>query len=189
MKTRLARDLGAKEALAVYRGLVEHVMRGPGRPNKEYAVRICLADEDGLDEVVRWLEPELPPLLQQGATLGERMHNAFRAAFALGHDKALLIGTDVPGINRDLLLDGFRALDSHDAVLGPALDGGYYLVGLKEPHREIFDNVDWSTNRVLAQTTSRMDELRLTCAFTQRLRDIDSLEDLKLEGFGYYSGL
>ena len=130
--------------------------------------------------------PALPPdrlRRQRGADLGERMSSAFAEVFVrTGTDRVLLIGSDIPHITADLLEDYFSKLDEHDVVLGPAEDGGYYLVGL---HRTsftpaLFEDIPWSTGRVRRETVRRAEKLGLSVYLGPTLRDIDTLEDLEV---------
>ncbi|MBL8018558.1 MAG: TIGR04282 family arsenosugar biosynthesis glycosyltransferase [Leptospirales bacterium] len=187
VKTRLARSVGDQEAVAVYRQLVEHLFRQVCSRDASYEVQVFLGEKDGVNEVRAWLNLEAPIRTQKGSDLGTRIANAFRELFALKYDKAVIVGVDAPGLSRALVEASFAALEKADAVIGPALDGGYYLLGLKKMDRTLFENIDWSTSRVLAQTTAQLERRRMSYFFLQELRDIDTLEDLQIEGFGDYS--
>jgi rSAM/selenodomain-associated transferase 1 len=118
-------------------------------------------------------------LLQRGADLGQRLTAAVTDAFTDGAGPLLVIGTDAPTLTGDHLTAAFTALEGHDVALGPALDGGYYLIGLREPHTSLFTlGPDvWSTDRVLAATRALARGERLSVGLLPPLRDLDTPED------------
>ena len=115
---------------------------------------------------------------QAGQTLGDRLHSAFVEAFEAGCKRAVTIGSDCPGITEARLAEAFEALDRAELVLGPATDGGYYLVGLNRPTPGVFEGIAWGTERVLAQTLDRADRLGLSVHQLGALDDVDRPEDL-----------
>lgn len=133
-------------------------------------------------EISRWLSIDPQKIyLQQGETLGDKMAHALEKMLQT-YDKALIIGTDIVGLSQELMQSAFDALETSDVVSGPALDGGYYLVGLKKPCPALFEGIAWSTSEVLQQTLDKIKKEGLTCALLEKKRDIDTLEDLQLEG-------
>lgn len=116
---------------------------------------------------------------QVGDDLGGRMQQAFETLFAQGYQRVFIVGTDIPSLPLDYYKQALTLLDSHDLVLGPALDGGYYLIGLKQPRPELFSNIVWSTDRVLAATQEKAANLGLTTALLPPWRDVDTIDDLK----------
>jgi uncharacterized protein len=106
------------------------------------------------------------------------MMNAFKDVFGLGYSKAVLIGTDVPSLTEHILNDAFNKLDNNDIVIGPAYDGGYYLIGMKSIQTFLFQNIEWSTTKVLAQTISKIESHNLSYSLLPRLHDIDEEKDL-----------
>jgi rSAM/selenodomain-associated transferase 1 len=115
---------------------------------------------------------------QEGEDLGARMHRACETLFKLGYQRVLIIGTDVPSLPLDYYKQALTLLEKHDLVLGPALDGGYYLIGLNKPAPILFENIPWSTDRVLALTREKANSLGLTIGLLPEWRDIDQIEDL-----------
>jgi len=107
--------------------------------------------------------------------LGERLVAAARHVFADGHKKLIIIGTDSPNLPLDYLEEANRALESHDIVLGPAEDGGYYLIGMKEIHRKLFEEIAWSSSEVLSQTLERAGHLNLRVHLLPTWYDVDDL--------------
>jgi rSAM/selenodomain-associated transferase 1 len=118
-------------------------------------------------------------LNQEGTDLGERMHGTFTYCFAQGFTRVVLVGTDVPSLPLTYFQQAFEALASHDLVLGPAQDGGYYLIGLTRPAGGLFENIPWSSDRVLAATRERADKAGLRISSLPVWRDIDTIEDLQ----------
>ena len=117
---------------------------------------------------------------QEGDDLGARMQHVFVALFARGYRRVVLVGTDVPSLPLEHYQQALDLLDRHDAVLGPACDGGYYLIGLKPPVPALFHDIPWSTDRVLALTKEKAAGLGLSLGLLPEWRDIDTIEDLKL---------
>lgn len=115
---------------------------------------------------------------QEGDDLGARMNRAFETMFARGYRRVLIVGTDVPTLPLDHYAQALALLDRHDLVLGPALDGGYYLIGLAKPAPALFDEIPWSTDRVLALTCEKAGLLGLRHALIPAWRDVDTIDDL-----------
>ena len=115
---------------------------------------------------------------QQGADLGERLASAFAELLAGPGDRAVVVGSDCPDLGPGVLGEAFAALADRDLVLGPARDGGYYLIGLRRPAAGLFEGVGWGTSRVFTQTLERAERLGLEIARLAVLDDIDTPEDL-----------
>jgi rSAM/selenodomain-associated transferase 1 len=116
---------------------------------------------------------------QRGHDVGVRMDNVIRDLLDMGAKKAVITGADIPDLTSVIIMEAFTALDSADVVVGPARDGGYYLIGMKAPHPEIFQNMPWSTGRVLEETMRIIRKLQLRCASITTLSDLDTEEDYK----------
>jgi rSAM/selenodomain-associated transferase 1 len=116
---------------------------------------------------------------QVGEDLGQRMHRAFSDLFARGFQRVFIVGTDVPTLPLSEYQQAVSLLDSHDVVLGPAVDGGYYFIGLKRPVPELFTGIQWSTAEVLATTKQKAAALNLTVGLLTEWRDVDVAEDLQ----------
>lgn len=183
VKTRLARDLGDDKAAEIYsdiaRDIISRVSKSP-----KYETVIYYDPPDKENEITLWLKgltkidgEHLIP--QEGSSLGERISGAFERIFSSGQDKAVIIGSDCTNVTDAMIEETFTDLSHYDAVLGPAEDGGYYLLGLKRFTPELFQEVDWSTELVLGQTLSRLDKLGYNYKLLETLRDIDNLNDLK----------
>lgn len=178
VKTRLARDLGAAAAADLYRRIAERVLRGSAPAGDEYLRTVAFAPADARDEIAAWLPGE-ELRAQRGGDLGERMAAAFADAFAAGSRRVALAGSDVPELTRERVGEAFSALDGHDMALGPAADGGYYLVALARPRPALFEGVAWSTERVLAETLERAAAAGLRVRLLGTLRDVDTPEDAR----------
>lgn len=173
VKTRLAAAIGAVEALEVYRQLLQHTLEVAGNVPSDKVV--FYSDESVPDEGTA---PGFARATQYGADLGARMENAFTHVFRQGYEKAVMIGTDCPAMGERTLAAAFEALHQHDVVIGPAYDGGYYLLGMKQVHHRLFDNIPWSTPAVFEETVTicRRDGLRYLLLPT--LHDVDEKKDL-----------
>jgi rSAM/selenodomain-associated transferase 1 len=118
-------------------------------------------------------------LPQRGADLGARMENAFRKCFAMGYREVVVIGTDTPWMGVERVRRAFAELKANDVVIGPAEDGGYYLLGMRKMVAEIFRGIPWSTERVLALTLQKIVGLKLRKRLLRRDFDLDRPEDLR----------
>ena len=116
---------------------------------------------------------------QVGDDLGARMSQACESLFAKGYSRVVMIGTDVPTVPFEHFAQARAQLETHDLVLGPALDGGYYLIGLNRMTPELFTGIPWSTNQVLKLTQEKAASLGLMTTLIQPWRDVDTLEDLQ----------
>lgn len=131
-------------------------------------------------EMTRLAEPAIPAVPQQGDDLGARMHvAAMRLLGQRGCAAALLVGTDIPLLTPEHLTEAAAQVDATTVVLGPAEDGGYYLIGMSVPCAGLFRGVTWGTDRVLAETVRAADRLGVRVAFARRAYDVDTLEDLQ----------
>ena len=117
---------------------------------------------------------------QQGDDLGARMSGACDTLFARGYRRVVIVGTDVPSLPIVRYRQAFELLAQHDLVLGPALDGGYYLIGLKTPVPDLFHHIPWSTDRVLQLTKEKAATLGLKIGCLSDWRDVDTIDDLKM---------
>ncbi|GIW47976.1 MAG: hypothetical protein KatS3mg078_1853 [Deltaproteobacteria bacterium] len=181
VKTRLARDIGWKNASLIYSEIAQSVI-GKVSKSSEYETLIFFDPPEKKEDVRRWLKnANLNLLPQEGNPLGERMLNAFEKAFSLGAKSAVIIGTDCMEVSDKTVLEAFQALREVDAVLGPARDGGYYLLGVNRAFPWIFKDIKWSTSLVLSQTIKKIEEKKLRFKLLKTLTDIDTVRDLSKE--------
>jgi uncharacterized protein len=178
VKTRLAASIGNEAAAGLYRALAEHVLEATAPAAGEYERLVFFEPGEALEEVRAWL-PGTRLLAQSGPDLGARMADAFARAFARGASRVALVGTDTPGVTRETAALALSALDAADVVLGPAEDGGYYLVALRRPQPSLFAGIDWSTSRVLDETRARAAAAGLDVRELAPLADVDTLDDLR----------
>lgn len=182
VKTRLAADIGAVRAAALYRRLGRQVVSATA--GDEYRTAVWYAPR-GQGSLVRdWLgglgvtrfhaQPDGP--------LGRRLHAALARHFGEGAHRVIMIGSDCPAVDRPLIRQAFAALDHRDLVLGPAWDGGYYLIGMKTFHAPLFRGIHWSSATVLAQTCAHARALGLSYYRLHTLRDIDTVTDARAVG-------
>ncbi len=175
VKTRLASSIGAESALEVYKALRAHTAAVCRELDAKK--RACYCGFIPTNDI--FLTNGFSATLQVGEELGERMLNALRAGFDDGYTKIVLIGTDCLEITPLILEQAFIALEGADAVIGPARDGGFYLIGMKRVIEELFLGRAWSTPEVLAETTLTLRSLQADHELLEELSDIDTLEDLK----------
>ena len=173
VKTRLAESVGSDKAYDIYLKLVHHTLD---------IVKTLSCP------IYFFIEGDLPALsdrlssahyyLQYEGDLGQRMQEAF-AAVLKKYAKAVIIGSDCPGLSQSILEQAFIVLDANDVVLGPATDGGYYLLGCKKINPELWSGITWSSSSVLKETIQHCINKSLTYSLLLELSDIDTLEDYK----------
>jgi uncharacterized protein len=171
VKTRLAADTGEVIALDVYKRLVSHTL--------DVCTNIPCERYLFFDTFIPAEYSEAHGRLQSGSDLGERMFNAFEQVFASGIDYAVILGSDCAEITAKHLHQAFTALEKTDAVIGPAADGGYYLLGLKQAEPKLFTQKRWSTSSVYADTVKDFFHKGWTFSALETLRDVDTLDDLR----------
>ena len=173
VKTRLIPDIGADNAARVYRYCLEYTLRMARDSGIDYQLYLT---EESDDELLR----NEPSAIQRGDNLGTRMLNAINELLTRSPDGAIIIGTDCLDIQTSHLQAAAQALASHELVLLPAVDGGYALIGCSKAEPALFDDVAWSSDRVLAQTLANAEKLRYRTSSLETVRDIDTLQDLEL---------
>ncbi len=173
VKTRLAASIGAEDAAAVYSRLIDVTLTAAGLTDVPVYLRYDGRLPEPSERLSRFIYA-----LQSPGNLGDRMRHALDDAQAL-HGRAILIGSDCPEISEAILRDALLKLHKADVVIGPATDGGYYLIGIAgPPDRRLFADMPWSTDRVFALTLDRCAEAGLQVAILPMLSDVDTLEDL-----------
>lgn len=184
-KTRLIPSQGPQAAAEISRTLSEHALttiRNYCLCSPNTAVRIHHANPPTVPSsaTTNWLRPGTRETLvpQTTGSLGDRLISAFAQSFEMSASKVIVIGTDAPTVNADILDKAFEALDAFNVVIGPALDGGYYLLGMHTMYQELFENIPWSTSTVFRDTLVVAKQLDLTVEQLSPLRDVDDLDDL-----------
>jgi len=179
VKTRLARDIGEEKALALYEKFVQITLSAVEKSGLDHM--ICFFPADRKAVVEKWLGPDHLYISQVGCDLGQRMKNALSKVFTGGAGKVVLTGTDIPDISSSGLLAAMELLDSNDVVIGPSMDGGYWLIGFRRDGfcPDLFSRVDWGTDSVFSTTIERCKVFELSIGILPVLQDIDTLEDLQ----------
>ena len=199
VKTRLIALLGPEGATALHDRLTKRVLNNIEPILRTGQVQLQVYYCGGSAEEMRcWLGKNIRLARQQGSGLGERMQHAFERTWRQGRERVLLIGSDCPGITPSIIENGLKYLASHDLVLGPAADGGYYLIGLKADvqncqqkkcknnYKLLFQNINWGSEAVLQQTVQQAEKAKLSFALLTELHDIDRPEDIV--HFRYHPG-
>jgi hypothetical protein len=175
VKTRLAEGIGAEKALQVYEELLAFTQGIAAAADADKAV--WYGNE--VPEADRWAETGWPRFLQQGPDLGARMSHAFEWGFGQGYRHIAIIGSDCAQLSAELLNVAFFALRDWPFVLGPALDGGYYLLGMSALFPPLFEGKAWSSAEVLTQTLAELREAGQEYLLLPPLSDVDVAEDLR----------
>lgn len=172
-KTRLAATVGDRAALEIYQFLLQHTVSFTKHLKVEKWV--YYSEEIWEDDI--WDNAHYQKKLQIGKDLGERMQNAFKDGFRAGFEKIIVIGSDMYTLAQDDLEEAFSTLEAHDYVVGPAEDGGYYLLGMKSLNQALFLQKEWGTDSVLADT---LQDLKAeSVALLDEKNDVDYYEDIK----------
>jgi rSAM/selenodomain-associated transferase 2/rSAM/selenodomain-associated transferase 1 len=179
-KTRLIPAVGAPGAAFIHRQMTEHTLDRARDLQEQVPVTISV-HFDGSDrqQMAEWLGRDLVYQSQGDGDLGVRMDRSIATA-CQSAERVVLIGTDCPQLTAEILAQAFELLLERDLVLGAALDGGYYLIGMRQPQSELFVGVDWGTDRVLQQTIAIANRLNLSLGYLPTLTDIDRPEDLPI---------
>jgi len=179
VKTRLATGSNEQFATDLYRCFVQDIFEQLS--NGHFSLELSLGFEHPEKEINDWIPQEKTITVQEGNTLGDRMTNAFQAAFSRGHSRVIIIGSDAPDLPTSVYHDAFEALNHHQICLGPSSDGGYYLIGFNaisfEP--DIFENVKWSSSSVLSSTLTTISKLGLSHFLLPEWHDNDEVEDVR----------
>lgn len=179
VKTRLAREIGSARAVAVYRALGSQVAAAV---RSRYPVTVWYEPDDARAEMREWLGAlEYQP--QVRGDLGVRMRHAFAMHFERGDRPVVIVGADAPGVDATVIAEAEAALRSVDVVFGPALDGGYYLIGLNAPLGKLFEGIPWGSASVLIDSLERCRVAGGRVTLLHPLRDVDTVADLQALGF------
>lgn len=187
VKTRLAATIGDAEALHTHQLLVEKT--AVQMSSILYDKVVYYSDHIEDDDL--FSTNGYHQHVQFGEDLGQRMHHAFCAEFNKDYSSIVMIGTDCPGLDAENVTKAFELLKSNQLVLGPAHDGGYYLIGLSSPRKELFSGIEWSTSSVFEKTLEIAKLAQMSVGILSTKRDIDTFDDLKTSDFGkaYFSHL
>ncbi|MBZ9632394.1 TIGR04282 family arsenosugar biosynthesis glycosyltransferase [Salegentibacter sp. LM13S] len=173
VKTRLAKSIGDKAALNIYKFLLSHTVS----VTKNLKVEKRVYYSDKIPENDLWPSEAFSKKLQFGGNLGEKMKNAFSEAFQSDYKRVIIIGSDLLDLSQQDLENAFLELEKNDVVIGPAEDGGYYLLGMKSLNSEVFKNKAWSTSSVLSHTLKDLEGKKIKILETRN--DIDEIQDIE----------
>jgi len=174
VKTRLAATVGNEKALNIFQKLSAHTKEVTAALKTDKIVFYS----NFIDLIDMWPNATFLKTLQHGEDLGERMSNAFRQAFDTGYNSVCIIGTDCYELTSEIIDRAFEALKSCDTVIGPARDGGYYLIGMNRLHPQVFRDKAWSTATVFRETIRDFDAAQLAYLILPVLRDVDTADDV-----------
>ncbi len=178
VKTRLAEAIGPEAAAAVYRSLGRAVVQ---RVGAQFPLTVWYEPRGAVEEMRAWLgDWEYQP--QPGGDLGERLRHSVAVHFERGDRPVVAIGADAPGVDVSIVSDAITALRSADVVLGPAVDGGYYLIGLNRDVPGVFDGITWGGPTVLDETLTNLGRAHASVALLPVLRDVDTVDDMHALG-------
>ncbi|MFD2099749.1 TIGR04282 family arsenosugar biosynthesis glycosyltransferase [Flagellimonas iocasae] len=177
-KTRLAAKVGDETALEIYKFLLDKTVSFT--KNLKVEKWVFYSETIWQDDI--WDEDTYQKKLQVGADLGQRMLNAFQEGFHSGFEKIIIIGSDMYHLSQADMEEAFLRLNDHDYVVGPAEDGGYYLLGMKSLKKEVFQHKDWGTDSVLSDTLRDLESGSIF--MLPEKNDVDYYEDIKdIEAF------
>ena len=172
-KTRLAKTIGDQKALEAYLKLLEHTRK----VSRKIKAQKFLFYNQFIDEQDEWANHMFSKQLQVKGDLGEKMKAGFDFVFQAGYEKAVIIGSDCGELNHAIIERAFAALDQRDFVIGPALDGGYYLLGMKQFAAFPFENKQWSTSTLFETTVAEIIRKKQSVYQLVALNDVDEYED------------
>lgn len=178
VKTRLGRSIGFEKSALFYSRLAKRIWHQIRR-YKNCEFWVLFEPPSALDLIRTWLPDADRYVVQGDGDLGQRLGKAFEEAQDGGRRSVIAIGSDIPDLRAEDLRDAFELLKKHDAVIGPADDGGYWLIGLSRLFPEIFRGISWSTSHVAAETIDVLENHQRTYARLRSLKDIDEVEDLE----------
>lgn len=173
VKTRLAVTVGEEKALEIYRILISYTYQ----VIQDLPLTTYIFFSNFIPNSVADIPSNFVLRLQEGENLGERMSNAFQLLFKSGYQRILILGTDCAQLESRHIKDAIQKLDEKDVVIGPAEDGGYYLLGMKKSTTSLFEGIEWSTSQVFSQTIEKLTRAELSYGIIETLSDVDVEED------------
>ncbi len=176
VKKRLAIHTGDELALHYYKAMLQETIIKLSRLTEMDIYGFYYGDGKPENNIFK----DLKLFPQSGRDLGERMFNAIKTLFNIGYEKSALIGADSPDLPEDFIIHAFEKLNHHDLVIGPSMDGGYYLIAMKKPFENIFKGINWGTERVLKETLVIVEKGGIKYALLQEWYDIDDIDGLRM---------
>jgi rSAM/selenodomain-associated transferase 1 len=178
VKTRLGAQIGYRLAADLYHLFIDQTLEIARRAEADN-IYIAYEPKERSDDFEKLVPDGFNCFPQHGQDLGQRMLNAFEYVLNQNSNKVIILGSDSPTLPVHIVKDAFTRLAAFDLVLGPAEDGGYYLIGVKRPYQGIFDNIEWSSPSVLQNTLERASELGIHYSLLPQWYDVDTLADLR----------
>jgi uncharacterized protein len=174
VKHLLAQEIGAEQALVIYEDMLQYTaaISKPVMAHRKCYYSEFVINNDMFED--EYFEKHI----QKGETLGDRMYNACKDSFGEWAEKVVVIGNNCIELNSGNIAEAFKALDTHDFVLGPTLRGGYYLLGMKQLHRPLFENKIWGGENVFLDTLLDISSGGFSHYLLPTLRDIETVADL-----------
>ena len=179
VKTRLASAMGDEKAVKLYKRFLLEMLSTLNRGT--FLFYLCFYPDHSLKDLKRWLGDHYLYTPQYGENLGEKMKNGFVEAFAMSFKRVVLIGSDIPDLPLEFIEEAFTSLNEKDAVIGPSIDGGYYLIGFSDKSfsPQVFEGIPWGQETVFKKTMKLLEREGKTVHTLQPLRDIDTIKDLQ----------
>ena len=179
VKTRLASAMGDEKAVKLYKRFLFEMLSTLNRGT--FLFYLCFYPEHSLKDLKRWLGDHYLYTPQYGENLGKKMKNGFVEAFAMSFKRVVLIGSDIPDLPLEFIEEAFTSLNEKDAVIGPSIDGGYYLIGFSDKSffPKVFEGIPWGQETVFEKTMKLLEREGKTVHTLQPLRDIDTIKDLQ----------
>ena len=178
VKTRLGKQVGYEVSAALYRLFVEETFALVKRADVQN-VYVAIDPEEKLHDFSTMVPRGFHVFSQSGKNLGERLFNAFDYVSSEGAERVMALGSDSPTLPAEFVDRGFSHLANVDLVVGPADDGGYYLIGVKQPEKRLFENIDWGSDSVLQTTIKRAAQLQMSYSLLPSWYDVDELQTLR----------
>jgi len=177
VKTRLAEGTNKNFASVVYKRCAEKIFKEMNSL-KNFNKYVFYSEEKDRDRIIKWTKKKYRYYVQRGNDLGARMKNALEFVLNQHNRSAIIVGTDIPDLSKEIILQAQEALGECDVVIGPSHDGGYYLLGTKRAYNNLFKDIEWSSGSVFNSTMERALSLNLVVKEINMLRDIDTKEEL-----------
>lgn len=178
-KTRLMDIYTGVECCKLHKCFLKDIFKVCDKLRNDMDIFLTYTPEDSNNELKDLIPGYIPCFAQQGKDLGERMYNSINKLMNKGYGKVILIGSDIPELKKEYITKALVGLESSDVCIGPTYDGGYYLIGMKKVHFELFNSkLNWGKKTVLERTIEISKENKLAVSFTNRCRDIDTKEDI-----------
>lgn len=179
VKSRLSAEFDETLTVELYKKFVYDLLTMLDKTN--VTIVICYNPKDALDKFTMWLGSHYHYLPQKGENLGQRMKNSFIDVFVNNFERAIIIGSDSPDLPSNYINDAFSSLKTHDVVIGPCLDGGYYLIGFSQNSflSRAFEGIHWSTESVFSETMNMLNNEGLKIHILPKWSDVDTLSDLR----------